>query len=254
MHRGQRIAVNISAFNEWKLIDRTLKEMPDFVDLIVVVDDHSSDATCEVVLSCRVLDDRIKLIERRKNEGFGGVTVAGYHYLMGQHINIIANLNGDGQMDVSELPAMLNQLIDSDADMVKGDRLGHPDVGRMPWIRRTGGYLLSWLTSCVTGYHISDSQHTYHVIKMDALKRLRLGRLYKRFGYPNDFLIECAKQGLKIANHPTRPIYDNGATSLLKVWKVWPRILWILAKGFVQIRAAKVARKLDMVTHEQANY
>jgi hypothetical protein len=138
--------------------------------------------------------------------------------------------------------------------MVKGDRLSHPDVGRMPWVRRVGGHLLSRLTSRVTGYHISDSQHTYHVIKMDALKTLRLGRLYKRFGYPNDFLIECAKQGLKIANHPTRPIYDNGATSVLRVWKVWPRILWILAKGFVQIRAARVARKLDMVTHEQANY
>jgi hypothetical protein len=157
-------------------------------------------------------------------------------------------------MDASSLPAMLDALIDGGLDMVKGDRLSHPDVGRIPWIRRSGGFLLSWLTSYVTGYHIRDSQHTYHVIKVDALKRLRLGRLYKRFGYPNDFLIECAKQGLKIKNHTVRPIYGEGETSVLKPWKVWPRILWILAKGWVQIRAARVARKLDITVNENPAY
>lgn len=254
MYREHRIAVNISAYNEAKLIENTLRNIPEFVDFIVVVDDNSADATCEIVDRCAISDSRIKLIQRRENTGFGGVTVAGYQYIMGQHINIVANLNGDGQMDVTALPSMLDALLNVGLDMIKGDRLSHPDAGRMPLVRRTGGRILSRLTSYVTGYHISDSQHTYHVIKMDALKQLRLGRLYKRFGYPNDFLIECAKQGLKIQNHPTRPIYDNGQVSVMRIWTVWPRILWILAKGFVQIRAAKVARKLDMKPHEQTTF
>jgi glycosyltransferase involved in cell wall biosynthesis len=254
MYRGQRIAVNISAYNEEALIARTLGDVPEFVDIICVVDDCSQDGTYGIAYRSQRDDNRIKIIRRRTNTGFGGVTVAGYYYLMGQHVDIIANLNGDGQMDASSLSAMLDDLIDGGLDVVKGDRLSHPDVGRMPWIRRFGGFLLSRLTSRVTGYHIRDSQHTYHVIKIDALKRLRLGRLYKRFGYPNDFLIECAKQGLKIKNHTVRPIYGEGETSVLKPWKVAPRILWILAKGWVQIRAARIARKLDMVTHEQTTY
>lgn len=255
MYQGRRIAVNISAFNEEKLIEQTLSDVPDWVDIIVVVDDCSTDATCEIVDRCAIADPRIKLIYRDQNEGFGGVTVTGYRYLMNQNVDIVANLNGDGQMDVLELLPMIDKLCNNfELDMVKGDRLSHVDARRMPWVRRLGGHLLSRLTSWVTGYHISDSQHTYHVIKMDALKLLRLGRLYKRFGYPNDFLIECAKQGVGIENHPTRPIYDNGAGSLLKPWKVAPRILYILAKGYIQIRAARLATKLDISVYENPAY
>lgn len=258
MYRDRRIAVNISAYNEEKLIADTISRVPDWVDLIVVVDDCSTDLTVEIVsdISSRSDRGRIMLIPRRENGGFGAVTVAGYHYIMGQWVHYVANLNGDGQMDVDNLQNMLDILIDDHSlDIIKGDRLSHPDAKqRMPFVRRLGGKILSKLTSYVTGTYISDSQHTYHVIKMDSLKRLRLNRLYRRFGYPNDFLIECAKQGFKIRNYPVKPIYDNGAVSLLKPWKVAPRILWILIKGFVQIRAIRLARKLDIFCNENPAY
>ena len=254
MYRDKRIAVNISTFNEEKLIEKTLREIPDFVDLIVVVDDCSHDLTQEKVARKRSIDNRIKLITMVKNGGFGAVTVRGYQFIISQHIDIIANLNGDGQMDVTALQSMIDKLLDTNCDLVKGDRLTHREARRMPAVRRLGGHLLSRLTSWTTGYHISDSQHTYHVIKMDALKKLRLNRLYPRFGYPNDFLIECAKQGLKVANHTTRPIYDNGQVSVMKIWKVWPRILYILARGYIQIRAARLVIKLDTHPNENPAY
>jgi len=255
MYRGKRIAVNVSAYNEEKLIERTLREIPDYVDIIVVVDDNSTDATCDIVNRCAIADTRIKLIQRCHNSGFGGVTIAGYEYLMNQYVDIIANLNGDGQMDVEALEPMIDMLVENfQIDMVKGDRLSHRDAGRMPFVRRMGGRLLSRLTSYVTGYEIHDSQHTYHVINVDALRTIRLGRLYKRFGYPNDFLIECAKQELRVKNHPARPIYGNGEESLLKPLKVAPRILSILAKGWLQIRAAEVARKLDINQKDERTF
>ena len=254
MYRDKRIAVNISAFNEEKLICDTLRSIPKWVDFIVVVDDHSSDLTAERMGWHRTLDHRVRLVTMIKNGGFGAVTVRGYEVIQTQHIDIIANLNGDGQMDVTALQSMIDKLLDTNCDLVKGDRLTHREARRMPAVRRLGGHLLSRLTSWTTGYHISDSQHTYHVIKMDALKKLRLNRLYPRFGYPNDFLIECAKQGLKVANHTTRPIYDNGQVSVMKIWKVWPRILYILARGYIQIRAARLVIKLDTHPNENPAY
>jgi glycosyltransferase involved in cell wall biosynthesis len=254
MYRNKRIAVNVSTYNEAKLIEKTLNSIPDWVDLIVVVDDCSADLTCRIVEQCQAMDSRIKLIRLTENGGFGAVTVVGYHYVTRRHIDIVANLNGDGQMDVTELQAMIDELISNQVDMVKGDRLSHDLRKRMPWMRRMGGRILSRMTSFVTGYQVSDSQHTYHVIRMDSLKCLRLNRLYKRFGYPNDFLIECAKQGLTIKDHTVLPIYDNGARSELKIMRVWPRILWILAKGYVQIRAQRIARNLDLFCDENPAY
>ena len=51
MYEGKTVAVVIPAHNEEKLIGTVLDTMPDFVDLIIVVDDASTDRTSEIVAS-----------------------------------------------------------------------------------------------------------------------------------------------------------------------------------------------------------
>ena len=54
MYEGKTIAVVVPAYNEEKLIGGVLETMPDFVDLIIVVDDASTDQTLDVAASyCR---------------------------------------------------------------------------------------------------------------------------------------------------------------------------------------------------------
>lgn len=45
MHQGKRVGVVIPAYNKEKLIGRVITTMPDFVDIMIVVDDSSRDAT-----------------------------------------------------------------------------------------------------------------------------------------------------------------------------------------------------------------
>jgi glycosyltransferase involved in cell wall biosynthesis len=48
MINGKRIAVVFPAYNAEKTLEATVRELPDLVDIRILVDDHSSDGTLEV--------------------------------------------------------------------------------------------------------------------------------------------------------------------------------------------------------------
>jgi glycosyltransferase involved in cell wall biosynthesis len=72
VYEGKTIAVVVPAYNEEKPIGEVLRTMPDFVDLIIVVDDASTDQTLDVAASyCRQLGDRLVLLPHKENQGVG---------------------------------------------------------------------------------------------------------------------------------------------------------------------------------------
>ena len=48
MINGKRIAVVFPAYNAERTLEKTVRELPDLVDIRILVDDHSSDRTLEV--------------------------------------------------------------------------------------------------------------------------------------------------------------------------------------------------------------
>ena len=69
-------------------------------------------------------------------------------------------------MEPSEMTDILNPLIDEQADYVKGNRFGHPDVFKhMPLVRFLGTATLTRATRWATGYRtLEDSQCGYTAI------------------------------------------------------------------------------------------
>ena len=67
---------------------------------------------------------------------------------------------------------------------------------------------------------------------LDALRRLDLDRLYPRYGFPNDMLVHLNVQNARVRDVASRPIYDVGEQSGIKLRAVVPRISWLLLKGF----------------------
>ena len=79
MHEGKTIAVVVPAHNEEKLIGRVLETMPDFVDLIIVVDDASTDQTSTLVASYRRwMGERLELLSHPENQGGGAALFPWY--------------------------------------------------------------------------------------------------------------------------------------------------------------------------------
>jgi glycosyltransferase involved in cell wall biosynthesis len=209
--------------------------MPDFVDLIIVVDDASTDRTLEAaaVWSER-LGDRLLLVAHKQNQGVGGAITTGYKHALEHHSDVVAVMAGDAQMDPADLSRMIAPVARNEADYVKGNRLFRGESWTMiPHYRYLGNAVLSLLTKIASGYwHLADSQCGYTAISRIALERLDLDGIYKRYGMPNDILVKLNVGDFRVRDVSVRPVYNVGERSGIRLQKVIPTISWLLLRGF----------------------
>src|SRR5215510_4139208 len=110
MYRGHRVGVVMPVHNEQACVTRAIERVPDFVDLIVAVDDGSTDESLSTL--SRITDSRVTLLRHESNRGVGAATKTGYRYCLAGNFELIAVMDGDGQMDGRDLPRLLNAVID----------------------------------------------------------------------------------------------------------------------------------------------
>ncbi|HEY3593925.1 MAG TPA: glycosyltransferase family 2 protein, partial [Polyangiaceae bacterium] len=201
MLEGLRVAVVVPAYNEERLLAVTLATMPDFVDLVIVVDDASRDGTPNVA---EALGGRVQLERHAGNRGVGAAIATGYRAAVSAGAGVVAVMAADAQMHPDDLASVALPVARGEVDYVKGNRFAHPDVRRiMPRARRWAGRALSWLTRRAAGLAaLSDSQCGYTAISARAIERLDLNRLFPRYGYPNDLLGMLALGGHSIRDVP----------------------------------------------------
>lgn len=225
------------AYNEEKLIFKVIEGMPDYVDKIIVVDDASSDKTAKQVEKYqRKLKNRLVLIRHRVNQGVGGAIVSGYKRALKEKIDVIAVMAGDNQMDPGDLKKIIRPVVLNQVEYTKGNRLFEGQSWQLiPHSRYFGNALLSLLTKIASGYwHIADSQSGYTGISNQALKKIKLDKVYKEYGMPNDLLVKLNIVNCRVRDVPIKPVYNVGEKSKMKVFLVIPKITWLLAKGFVE--------------------
>jgi len=234
VYKNKVIGVVVPAYNEESLIPEVLKNIPEYVDKIIVVDDSSKDNTKKAVRQFMEESQKIILIEHNENRGVGASIVSGYKKCMELNIDIAAVMAGDNQMDPEELPKLLNPLIEGQADFAKGNRLVTGEAWQIiPRSRYLGNASLSLLTKIASGYwQIADFQSGYTAITLGALRILELDRLYPGYGYPNHFLVMLNIFNLRVKDVPIRPIYNIGEKSGIKLYKAIPKISWLLFKSF----------------------
>ena len=232
MFEGKRVAVVVPAYNEELLVADTLRGIPDFVDRIVVVDDHSTDATAERARG--VGDPRVRVVVHERNGGVGAAIVTGYEQCRDEEIDVTCVMAADNQMDPAELADLVAPVARGDVEYAKANRLFSGEAWALiPHARYLGNAVLSLLTKIASGYwHVADSQAGYTAISLGALQRLDLDRVYRRYGFPNDLLVHLNVVDARVRDVPSRPIYGIGEQSGIKISRVAPRIAWLLFKGF----------------------
>ncbi len=229
---GKRVAVVVPAYDEEGLVAETLRGIPELVDRIYVVDDASTDGTAQAAATSG--DARVELIRHERNLGVGAAIAAGYRRALEDAVDVTCVMAADNQMDPAELAAIVEPVARGEVEYAKANRLSSGEAWTViPRTRFFGNAMLSLLTKIASGYwHVADSQAGYTAISLGALRRLDLPRLYPRYGFPNDMLVHLNVQNARVRDVPSRPIYDVGEDSGIRLRSVVPRISWLLFKGF----------------------
>jgi len=177
---------------------------------------------------------RIILINHLKNGGVGAAIARGYKWCKDNNIDCTAVMAGDGQMDPDELEAICTPVIHEEIDYAKGNRLIHRSAKYViPRTRYLGNSILSIMTKMASGYwRVSDTQTGYTAISLEALKKIDIPRIYKRYGMPNDMLVKLNLARCTIKEVEIKPVYRIGESSKMKIMRVIPKVTWLLFRSF----------------------
>jgi glycosyltransferase involved in cell wall biosynthesis len=235
MYKGKTLCAVVPCFNEETQIRKVIETMPESVDIIVTVDDKSTDTTVEILKELSDEDKRIVLIAHDQNQGVGGAIASGYKWARDNNMDMAVVMAGDGQMNPDDLPALLDPIVDDLADYSKGNRLFTGQAfQKIPTIRYLGNGVLSLLTKIASGYwNIADSQSGYTVINKKGLRTIDWDLMYKRYGQPNDILVRLNVENLRVTDIPVEPVYNVGERSGIRIKKVIFTISWLLGKLFL---------------------
>jgi glycosyltransferase involved in cell wall biosynthesis len=252
---GRTIGVVVPAYDEVGFVGDVLETIPDYVDRVYAVDDRSRDRTWleitdratrlnregtadhgrgTLVANDGAFERRIVPIRHERNRGVGAAITTGYRRAFADGIDVTAVMAGDGQMDPAYLPALLDPIVDGEADYAKGNRLTEDAYrAEMPRFRLLGNAILTVLTRIASGYwRIGDPQNGYAAISRRALERLDLDAVYDRYGYPNDLLARCNAAGLRVADVPIPARYGDEESSIAYATYV-PTVSVLLVRTFV---------------------
>src|ERR1044071_9511442 len=227
MYKEQRITTVVPAYNEARHIRQVLSGLPDFVDVIVVVDDGSTDDTREIASAYS--DTRLIVLQTPVNLGVGGAVILGYRKAIELGSDIVVKMDGDGQMPSEYLHVLLDALIDLGYDYAKGNRfLSGDSLSQMPGSRLWGNIMLTFLTKLASGYwHIFAPQNGYTAIKSEALQALDLDAIHSRYFFENDVLVNLNVRSLRVkdVSIPARYGDEESNISIIDIGLSFPFLL-----------------------------
>ncbi|HKW89054.1 MAG TPA: glycosyltransferase family 2 protein [Candidatus Acidoferrales bacterium] len=140
----------------------------------IFVDDHSMDSTPEILAELAEEDPRVSFIRLKRNYGQTVALAAGFDQASG---DVILSMDGDLQHDPGDIPAMLEAMETTDADIVSGWRQKRVDNFLF---RRVPSRVANWLMAKLSGVDIHDFGTTFKVYRRETIKDVRLyGELHR---------------------------------------------------------------------------
>ena len=210
------IVTVIPAYRVQDTITSVLKDLPAYIEHIIVVDDASPDSSANLVTTAALQDSRIVLVHHEKNQGVGGAMISGFRKALELGAKIIVKLDGDGQMDPAHIPALVTPLILGRADFTKGNRFrDFVALRNMPMVRRVGNLGLSFLTKAATGYwNIFDPTNGFFAIRAEVLTQLPLEGIDKRYFFETSLLANLYLINAFVVDVPIPARYGNETSHL----------------------------------------
>jgi glycosyltransferase involved in cell wall biosynthesis len=176
---GIDISVVIPVYNEREALEPLLAEVTEACRQlggaweVVFVDDGSTDGSTEVLERLAMRDQPVRLVQLRRNFGKSAALRAGFEHTRG---TVVVTMDGDGQDDPTEIPALVAKLGEG-YDVVSGWKR----VRRDPPFKRWGSRIFNRLTATLSGIPLHDVNCGLKAYRGSAIRGLELYGEQHRF-------------------------------------------------------------------------
>ena len=225
-----KVVVIMPAYNAAKTLRLTYAELPhDMVDLVLLVDDGSSDTTVEIA---RQLN--LQLFIHSRNYGYGANQKTCYAEALRAGADVIVMVHPDYQYDPTCLPQVIAPLQRGEADVVLGSRLMSlsPMKQGMPWWKYVGNRFLTAVENRVFRLQLSEYHTGYRAFRSEVLDAINFQMNSDHFIFDQEVIAQIVDANFRIAevSVPTRYFPEASSASLVASIRYGLGILWLMLR------------------------
>src|SRR3979411_2896578 len=211
MINGKRIAVVLPAYNAEKTLEATVRELPDLVDIRILVDDHSSDRTVEVAKNLG-----LQFFVHDQNYGYGRNQQTCYREALAAGADVVIMLHPDYQYTPLLVTAMASMVAYQVYDVVLGSRIlgGQALRGGMPVWKYVANRFLTAFENIFLGVKLSEYHTGYRAFSRQVLERLPVEQNSYDFVFHNEMLAHAVMFKFRIGEVSCPTKYFKEASSI----------------------------------------
>lgn len=190
-----KLIIQIPCYNEEKTIARTINDLPRNISGIsqieyLVIDDGSSDSTVEVARAAGAHH----IISNGTNRGLGFTFMEGLRYCLAEGADIVVNTDGDNQYCGSDIPLLVQPILNKEADLVVGCRPIKDHQEFSPFKKMMQSLGSSTLRK-ISKTDVRDAASGFRAFSRETCMRINV---YSRFSYCMETLIQAGTGNLKV--------------------------------------------------------
>lgn len=212
MLNGRKVAVVLPAYNAEKTLETTVRELPDLVDIRILVDDHSSDQTVRIAENLG-----LQHYVHDRNYGYGRNQQTCYREALAAGADVIIMLHPDYQYTPLLVTAMASMVAYEVYDVVLGSRIigGRKALeGGMPVWKYAANRLLTAFENLLLGVKLSEYHTGYRAFSRRVLTELPLLENSDDFVFDNQMLAQSVYFGFRIGEVSCPTKYFPEASSI----------------------------------------
>jgi glycosyltransferase involved in cell wall biosynthesis len=201
-----RVSVLVPVYNERHLVTTSLRRLlalndPSIAELeVIVVDDHSTDGSWDVLQAFAATDPKITLVRHERNRGKGAAVRTA---LERARLDVCVVHDADLEYNPADIPALLRPFIEEGADAVFGSRYMSAPYRRTLMHRHTViNKVLTGISNWLTDLSLTDVETCYKVVTTQLLKSIPLRS--NDFRFEVELTFKLAKRRARIFEVPIR--------------------------------------------------
>jgi glycosyltransferase involved in cell wall biosynthesis len=254
MLHGKRIAVVLPAYNAARTLQKTVAEIPkDIVDVILLVDDGSTDATTEIARGLG-----LQVFVHEKNFGYGRNQKTCYTEALRLNADIVVMLHPDYQYEPRLVLPMAAMIADGTHDVVLASRIlgGKAISGGMPVYKYISNRFLTLFENVFTGAKLSEYHTGYRAFSREVLLTLPLLMNSDDFVFDNEMLAQAIYFDYRIGEISCPAHYFPEASSInfQRSVKYGFGVLWTSLRFRLQKFGMATFRIFDKSAHGLKDY
>src|SRR5271155_6202848 len=211
MINGKRIAVVMPAYNAERTLEKTVRGLPEVVDIRILVDDASKDKTAALAEELGV-----QTFVHDANYGYGRNQQTCYREALAAGADIVVMVHPDYQYTPKLVGAMASMIASGVYDVVLGSRIlgGGALRGGMPRYKYVANRFLTATENLLLDAKLSEYHTGFRGFSRNVLETLPLLENSDDFVFDNEMIVQTLHFGFSIGEISCPTLYFDEASSI----------------------------------------